>query len=122
MIVKITWKAFGNKPEAGRFISSVTFELPMNCANDEAEFGIMNTIYSQTNRYEGKLWTNQIEPLLVANRTHTALSVGDEIEITNDDTNTTRVYVCAPMGWRLEREYEVDTVTPSEREYFSSVN
>lgn len=117
MIVKITWKAFGNQPQRGRFISSVTFELPMNTANDEAEFGLLNTLYKQTNLYEGNLWTKQIEPLLVANRTHTALSVGDEIEIINDHTNTARVYVCAPLGWRCVQEYEVSTTTPHDREH-----
>jgi len=117
MIIKITWKAFGNQAQRGRFISSVTFELPMNCANDTAEYGLLNTLYEQTNMYAGNLWTKKIEPLLVSNRTHTALSVGDEIEITNDETNTTRVYVCAPIGWRLEREYEVAIDTPNEIEY-----
>lgn len=79
-------------------------------------------MYQDTNRYSGLFW-NKIEPLLAPNRTHTALSVGDEIELTNEDTNTVRRYVCAPIGWRCVEEYEVSTQTPHDREHgFSFAN
>lgn len=123
MIVKITWKAFGNQVERKRFISSVTFALPIEADNEQAEYSVCNTIYSQTNQYDGTIWLKHIQPLLAPNRTHTALSVGDEIELTNEDTNMVRRYVCAPIGWRCVEEYELSTQTPHDREHgFSFAN
>ena len=88
-IVKITWKAFGNKPNNNRFISSVTFATNFVIENPAT---FLDVVYHNTNTYHGNLW-NIIEPLLAPNRTHTALSVGDEVEI---DGVT---YLCADFGW-----------------------
>lgn len=90
--VKITWKAFGDKPEIGRFISSVEFETDFNI---ETPALLCDVIYHVTNTYSGNLW-KIIEPKLSPTRTHTALSVGDEVEI--DGT----VYVCADFGWNVK--------------------
>ena len=87
--VKITWKAFGDKPERNRFISSLEFSLD---SSEVSDVTLMDMIYHDTNVYAGPIW-NAIEKLLPANRTHTALSVGDEVEI-NGIT-----YRCADMGW-----------------------
>jgi hypothetical protein len=89
--VTITWKAFGNKPERNRFISSVTFDTEF-AITDENRDKFFNVVYQQTNLYSGNLW-NIIEPLLSETRTHTALSVGDEIKI--DDTT----YAVADFGF-----------------------
>lgn len=125
MIVKITWKAFGNQPQRDRFVSSVTFRTTGfngQNINEIADTNILNAIYRDTNCYSGLFW-NKIEPLLAPNRTHTALSVGDEIELTNEDTNIVSRYVCAPIGWRCVEDYLTSTVTPSDREYgFASTN
>ena len=89
--VKITWKAFGDKPEIGRFISSVEFETDFIIAEDESD-KFLEVVYHTTNTYSGNLW-QIIEPLLSATRTHTSLSVGDEVEI--DGVG----YVCADFGF-----------------------
>lgn len=91
--VTITWKAFGNKPERNRFISSVTFDTEFDITDENRE-QFFNVIYQQTNLYSGNLW-NIIEPLLSETRTHTALSIGDSIKI-NDST-----YTVAETGFEL---------------------
>jgi len=106
--VKITWKAFGNKVEQGRFVSSVHFDLYDITESTES---ILNSIYKATNLqseladfgakpFEIYLW-NVIEPRLAKDRTHTSLSVGDEIEING------QVYVCADFGWVKVEDAEI---------------
>ena len=90
--VKVTWKAFGDKPEIGRFISSVEIELPEVVTNTVTDQHICEQIYKQTNLYQGPLW-EKIQPLLSKTRTHQAISVGDEIEIDG------QVYICADFGF-----------------------
>lgn len=108
MKVKITWKAFGNKVEQGRFVSSVDFDLYDITESTES---ILNSIYKATNLqseladfgakpFEIYLW-NVIEPRLAKDRTHTSLSVGDEIEIDG------QVYVCADFGWVKVEDAEI---------------
>ena len=90
--VVITWKAFGNKPERNRYISSVKFQTEFDVTSVNDKIALLDVIYHSTNTYSGNLW-NLIEPLLSPNRTHTALSVGDEVQIGDD------VYRCADFGW-----------------------
>ncbi len=90
--IKITWKAFGDKPEIGRFISSVEIQLPEVVSKTVTDEHICEQIYKQTNLYQGPVW-DIIQPLLSATRTHTSLSVGDEVEI--DGVG----YVCADFGF-----------------------
>lgn len=100
--VTITWKAFGNRPEANRYISSATLELDgfYNVCSDTL---LMNSIYKVTNLQsdlaefggapaEMALWKS-IQSVLPANRTHTSLSVGDEIEVRGT------VYEITPVGF-----------------------
>ena len=89
----ITWKAFSNPELLNRPITSATFDLDYDTAevSDEKACDIL---FHQTNVYDGNVW-RIIEPLLSDNRTHTALSVGDEITI-NENT-----YRCADVGWEL---------------------
>ena len=86
--VTVTWKAFGDSPEHNEFVSSAQIET--------AEFAdpleLCNKIFRDTNLYDGELW-DLIEPKLSPTRTHTALSVGDEIQV---DGATFR---CEGMGW-----------------------
>ena len=91
--VKITWKAFGDHPEANppRFVSSVEFS-PVAVIEKASPLDICNQVFRDTNLYEGPLW-KVIEPLLSPSRTHTALSVGDEVEV---DGVTCR---CEGAGW-----------------------
>jgi hypothetical protein len=99
--IKVTWKAFGNKPERGRFISSVEFEVPG--LNEIADVNICEAIYKDTNFYGG-LWWNQIESKLSPTRTHTSLSVGDEIEING------QVYICADFGFEKIENVEIKKI------------
>lgn len=88
--IKITWKAFGDKPEIGRFITSVKIEADEVFSKNIAD--TLNLIYCDTNLYQGYFW-DLLEKNLRSTRTHTALSVGDEVEI----NGTT--YRCAEVGW-----------------------
>ena len=79
--VKITWKAFGNPTSA-----EIGFESMLE---HEA---ICDMAYRATNLYSGAMW-DILEPVLDTRRTHTALSVGDEVEV---DGVTFR---CERVGW-----------------------
>jgi hypothetical protein len=101
--IKITWKAFGDKPEQGRFISSVEFELngfSGQNINEIADVNICEWIYKDTNTYGGLIW-NQIEKKLSPTRTHTSISIGDEIEING------QVYICADFGFEKIEDVEI---------------
>ena len=98
--VKVTWKAFGDKPEIGRFISSVEIELPEVVTKTDTDQHICEQIYKQTNLYQGPLW-EKIQPLLSKTRTHQAISVGDEIEIDG------QVYICADFGFEKIEDVEI---------------
>jgi hypothetical protein len=79
--VTITWKAFGEP-------TSATFFIDIDATPRE----ICNLAFRNTNLYEGVLW-NAIELLLPEERTHTALSVGDEVTVDGE------VFRCMPEGW-----------------------
>jgi len=97
--VKITWKAFGDKPEIGRFISSVEFETEFKIAEADVD-QFLEVVYRVTNTYSGELW-KVIEPKLSATRTHTSISIGDEIEIDG------QVYICADFGFEKIEDVEI---------------
>jgi hypothetical protein len=97
--VKITWKAFGDKPEIGRFISSVEFETEFKVEESNVD-KFLEVVYHNTNTYSGNLW-QIIEPKLSATRTHTSISIGDEIEIDG------QVYICADFGFEKIEDVEV---------------
>ena len=108
--IKITWKAFGDQPQRGRFISSVEVELPKQVSDD---FRICEAIFKVTNLQgelaefgaslaEINLWET-IESKLSPTRTHTSLSIGDEVEIDG------RAYICADLGFIKVSEAEIRT-------------
>lgn len=97
--VKITWKAFGDKPEAGKFVSSVEFETEFKIAEADVD-QFLDVVYRVTNIYAGNLW-DIIQPKLSPTRTHTALSVGDEIEIDG------QVYIVADFGFEKIEDVEI---------------
>jgi len=111
MKVKVTWKAFGNKIELGRFVSSVEFDILDYKIPADKYPALLNAIYRATNlqsdleefngsAFEIYLW-KVIEARLAPDRTHTSLSVGDEIEIEG------QVYVCADIGWLKAEEADI---------------
>ena len=98
--VTITWKAFSNNE---RPITSANVFIPSEI-NVWNELGLCELLYEVTNLqdeiydFTGNktklfIW-NLLQPLLPANRTHTSLSIGDEITI-NENT-----YRCADVGWK----------------------
>ena len=95
--ISITWKAFGSIPEANRFISAVEFEVALTPEVTDEQ--IMDALYQDTNIYSGFFW-KIIEPLLSPTRTHTALSIGDEIGIDG------RQYKVAMCGFDLIEKVE----------------
>jgi hypothetical protein len=86
--VTITWKAFGKPTYAVLMIE-----------DEMSDWLICEELFKETNTYAGKLW-DALQYSIPANRTHTALSVGDEIDI--DGT----VYRCEPVGWQIIDTYE----------------
>jgi len=114
MKIKVTWKAFGNKIEQGRYVSSVEFELLDTKPSHDV---LLNAIYKATNLQDELadfgakaldiyLW-KVIEPRLASDRTHTSLSIGDEIEIDG------QTYVCADIGWVKVEDADIKFL-PSE--------
>ena len=114
MKVKVTWKAFGNRIEQGRYVSSVEFELLDTKPSHDV---LLNAIYKAINLQDELadfgakaldiyLW-KVIEPRLASDRTHTSLSIGDEIEIDG------QTYVCADIGWVKVEDAEIKFL-PSE--------
>ena len=114
MKIKVTWKAFGNRIEQGRYVSSVEFELLDTKPSHDV---LLNAIYKATNLQDELadfgakaldiyLW-KVIEPRLASDRTHTSLSIGDEIEIDG------QTYVCADIGWVKVEDADIKFL-PSE--------
>ena len=79
--ITITWKAFGSPTSA-----TIQYDTGLD------EDAILAKAFRETNLYEGYLW-NALEPHLPEDRTHTALSVGDEVAINGN------VFRCEPFGW-----------------------
>lgn len=87
--IKLTYKAFAhNARPTTEGVTTAQFELE---TADVLDNDIMNVVYKVTNlqsdlaefgasNFEIKLWET-IKAILPANRTHTSLSVGDEIQI-----------------------------------------
>jgi hypothetical protein len=83
--ITVTWKAF-NTPGAG---ASKTIEA--SSANGVDHYTLCEFLFRDTNTYRGSLW-DLLQPL-PENRTHTALSVGDEVTIDG------LTYRCADLGF-----------------------
>ena len=96
--IKISWKAFGDKPEIGRFVSSVEIETEFPDTVKHAQ--ICEVIFADTNTYQGYIW-EKIQPKMSTKRTHTSISVGDEIEIDG------QVYICADFGFIKTEDAEI---------------
>lgn len=87
--ITITWKAFANSLSLSEKVTSATIETNRIQGDGIA---IAEAVFRDTNLYQGVLW-DLLEPLLPENRTHTALSVGDEVTV----NGTT--FQCASIGW-----------------------
>ena len=108
--ITITWKAFCHEdaPERQATSATIQYDAPpvdditatavvADCSIKEVnDITLCEKVFRDTNLYEGDLW-DILEPVLPDNskRTHTALSVGDTVEI---DGN---LYLCDHIGWNL---------------------
>ena len=106
--ITITYKAFSNNNDRPITSATISVGYPyvyegVYSANQtpEQDIKLCDLLYHSTNIYQGRLW-ELLEPKLPANRTHTALSVGDEV--TFFDGNTKRTYKCADFGWETITE------------------
>lgn len=61
-------------------------------ADDLSDEEVREAVFHQTNTYRGSLW-DLVEPLLSPVRTHTAVTVGDEVTVRGI------TYRCEPVGW-----------------------
>ena len=98
--ITISYKAFSN-PERNRVSTSLSFVLPENFTHffsgkEDSAKKFCDFVYYTTNTQDdnNELW-KLIAPLLPVNRTHTSLSVGDEVKINS------KTYRCADFGWEL---------------------
>jgi hypothetical protein len=81
--ITLTWKAFGEP-------TSATFQMATEATARE----LCNLAFRNTNLYQGEMW-DIVEPLLPKDRTHTSLSVGDEVKVDGE------VFRCEPEGWSV---------------------
>ena len=81
--VTITWKAFGKPTHAVLMLD-----------DEMSDLKICDRLFHETNVYFGRIW-DALSSVMPEDRTHTALSVGDEVTI--DDV----IYRCEPMGWSV---------------------
>jgi hypothetical protein len=86
--ITVTWKAF-SREGLERTETSKTIEV--GTANGVADEMLCEFVFRDTNTYSGSLW-DLLQPL-PESRTHTALSVGDTVEIDG------RVWKCADFGF-----------------------
>jgi hypothetical protein len=87
-IITINWKAFvrDDVPTTRKAVSAtIQYDTQLD---DES---ICEKAFRDTNTYSGELW-DALQPLPVG-RTHTSLSVGDEVTVDG------RTYRCASEGW-----------------------
>jgi hypothetical protein len=97
--ITVTWKAFNSDDPKRLQDFADQGRNPVTSRTIEAEntFGVSHSyicemLFRDTNLYKGELW-NLLQPL-PEDRTHTAMSVGDEVTI----NGTT--YRCADMGFK----------------------
>jgi hypothetical protein len=83
--IRIKWSAFAKHGEPTR-------SCVIQVDTDASDIDICNALFSETNKYMGPLW-DLIEPIMPEDRSHTALSIGDEVEIDG------RSYLVEPVGW-----------------------
>jgi hypothetical protein len=87
--ITVTWKAFADSLTFKEKVTSATIKTNRIQGDGIA---IAEVVFRDTNLYQGVLW-DLLEPVLPENRTHTALSVGDEVTVDG------RTYQCASIGW-----------------------
>ena len=69
---------------------SAKFEFDLH----ENDLSFCERVFANTNTYQGKVW-DALQPVMPADRSHTALSIGDLVSIDG------RTYRCADLGFTL---------------------
>jgi hypothetical protein len=88
--ITIRWVASDRAKVLGLETVSLTFDL---FYEDLSPFDLLETLFAQTNQYKGHIW-DAIEDRLPLRRSHTALSVGDEVSIDG------AWFECDHIGWK----------------------
>jgi len=86
-IAELVAKGYDVKPDA-------SVEIKFNFGIDWKDKTIIYAIYGDMNTYSGKFY-DAIAEVMPAERSHTALSIGDIIEIDG------RAYTCEEFGWSV---------------------
>lgn len=97
MKITIKWTAFKDSKNLliknGRIGNAeMTFVFPT--ATPVADEIVLDYLFECTNLYQGRVWKDHLEDKMPANRSHTALSVGDQIVLDG------REYTCEFVGWK----------------------
>ena len=88
--VTVTWKAFCHEDRPERKATSATITVNAGC--DLSPEMVCEAVFHDTNLYTGAIW-DKLQPVLPPDRTHTALSVGDEVTVDGE------VFYCDHEGW-----------------------
>lgn len=92
--IRITYKAFARHiADDDRHDGVTTLVVEWEGADELSDAQVCEAVFAQTNLYRGSLW-DLIEPKLSDRRTHTAVSVGDEVTVRGI------TYRCEPVGWQ----------------------
>lgn len=86
MEIEVVWKAFERH---GLATTSAVIEVD---ANGEPHHEVCERVFAGTNLQRGMFW-DLLEPVLPATRSHTSLSVGDEVIIDGE------TYRCEMIGF-----------------------
>jgi hypothetical protein len=97
--VRITYKAFEANLDFNQAVTTVLVDWKEGAGLPPQE--VLTEVFRATNTYSGSLW-ELIEPRLSRLRTHTAVSVGDEVEVNGV------LYRCEPVGWEKIPRYQFE--------------
>lgn len=96
--IKIIWATAARHAEEVGKDPVVVRDFEFFVPDGTDDIDVCEKAFRDTNIYEGEMW-DAMQPL-PENRTHTALSVGDYVEVDG------RLYRCAAFGWKATDEFE----------------
>lgn len=90
--IRIAYKAYAEYISADDPHEVTEVVVEWELADDLTDSEVCEAVFAQTNLYHGELW-DLVEPKLSERRTHTAVSVGDEVTVRGI------TYRCESVGW-----------------------
>lgn len=101
MKITIKWTAFkehavdlARKGKIGD--AEMTFEVPTNhYVLDGDDMVWLEYLFECTNLYQGGIWKHHLDGKMPEERSHTAISIGDQVVLDG------RAYSCEMVGWKL---------------------